>query len=184
MPSPRLVSEAARLKALESYQILDTHPEEAFDRITRLASAVLQCPIALVSLVDSHRQWFKSKIGLDVSETSRDISFCTHAIMTDEVFVVEDATTDDRFASNPLVTAGPKIKFYAGAPLVTVEGHRLGTLCVIDQDTRKLMPGHNDLLTDLAGLVMDAMELHRLKSAVISSSRAAYRRVGEARVVK
>jgi GAF domain-containing protein len=165
MASPFLANEAQRLAALDHYKILDTDCEPSFDRIARLASAALQCPISLVSFVDRDRQWFKAHLGVETRETHRDISFCSHAILSDEVFVVADATADARFADNALVTGGPKIKFYAGAPLITPEGMRIGTLCVIDSNTRDLLPGQQALLADLAGLVMDALELRHLKMA-------------------
>ncbi|HYC05210.1 MAG TPA: GAF domain-containing sensor histidine kinase [Azospirillaceae bacterium] len=148
-----------RLRALNRYDILDSEPEEAFDRITRLASSLLDAPIALVSLVDAARQWFKSRVGLDAVETPREFAFCHHAIQAEGLFVVSDATRDQRFAANPLVTGAPDIRFYAGAPLVTGDGHRLGTLCVIDREPRSLSARDAAILSDLAALVMDEMEL-------------------------
>lgn len=165
MPSPFLANEAQRLAVLESYKILDTDCEQQFDRIARLASAALQCPISLVSFVDRDRQWFKAHLGITERQTHRDVSFCSHAILSEEVLVVPDATADARFAGNALVTDGPKIRFYAGAPLITPDGFRIGTLCVIDSNTRDLMPGQRALLSDLAALVMDALEFRHLKMA-------------------
>ena len=163
MVSRYLADENERLATLARYRVLDTECEESFDRIARIASVSLQCPIALVSLVDKNRQWFKARVGLDVSQTPRDISFCTHAIATDEIFSVEDATKDERFSKNPLVNGAPNIKFYAGAPLITPEGHRLGTLCVIDRSAHKLSLAQSQLLTDLAVIVMETLELRRLR---------------------
>lgn len=131
-------NEQQRLEALKSYAILDSLEEEEFDRITELASIICGAPIALVSLIDENRQWFKSNRGLNIKETSREISFCQYAIMDDQILEVENATEDHRFADNPLVTGDPNIKFYAGYPLTDPEGYNLGSLCVIDQKPRKL----------------------------------------------
>ena len=149
----RPVDEEARLKALRSCGILDTASEERFDRITRLANRMFNVPIALVSLIDENRQWFKSCIGLDVTETPRDISFCGHAILGDDVFIIPDATKDERFADNPLVTDEPKIRFYAGCPLNYIDGSKLGTLCIIDKIPREFIKEDLDALIDLAELV-------------------------------
>lgn len=159
MPTPLPIDENARLSALYRYQILDTPPEDAFERIVRLTEKVFQVPIVLVTFVDAGRQWFKACQGLDITETSRDVSFCAHAILRPEVMVVEDALTDERFRSNPLVTGEPHIRFYAGAPLVTPDGHRLGTLCIIDREPRSLTPSQKAMLADLAALVMDELDL-------------------------
>ena len=160
MPYPE--NEAARLAALRDYRILDTAAEERFDRITRVLARSLGVPIALVSLVDDNRQWFKSRFGLDASETPREQAFCAHAICQSEVMVVEDATRDSRFADNPLVTGAPDIRFYAGAPLMVEGGHKLGTLCAIDRKPRQIDEEQKALLTDLAALVVDEMEMRRL----------------------
>ncbi len=145
--------EESRLKKLVSLNILDTPPEERFDRLTRMAKRMFSVPIALVSLVDENRQWFKSCVGLSVSETPRDISFCGHAILGNDIFVIPDATKDERFSDNPLVLNEPNIRFYAGCPLRSLNGSKLGTLCIIDQKPRSL--GEDDLKTlhDLASMV-------------------------------
>ncbi len=153
--------EAERLDDLKSYNILDTPPEEAFDKITRLASTVLGAPIALVSLVDARRQWFKSKVGLVADETGRDIAFCAHAISEDEVMVVEDTHLDERFKTNPLVTADPGLRFYAGAPLKSAAGHNLGTLCIADRVPRTLNEQQKQTLADLADLVVRELEFRK-----------------------
>ncbi len=129
-------SERARLEALRRYDILDTEPEVAFDRITQLASKIFNVPIALISFIDQDRQWFKSCYGLDVQETERSASFCAHAILADEVMAVPDARQDPRFSNNRLVAAEPGIRFYAGAPLKVAAGQNLGTLCIIDTQPR------------------------------------------------
>jgi GAF domain-containing protein len=137
-PAPIPADEADRLTALRELLLLDTPPEERYDRLARFAAEQLNVPIALLTLVDGQRQWFKSRIGLEVAETTRDISFCGHAIMKSELFVIEDASVDPRFFDNPLVTGEPNIRFYAGAPLQDTRGHNIGTLCVIDTKPRKL----------------------------------------------
>jgi hypothetical protein len=154
-------NEKKRLAVLWQYEVLDTVPEEMFDDLTELAARICEAPIALISLVDEHRQWFKSKVGLPLSETSRDVSFCTHAIGQGGLFIIPDAAKDSRFARNPLVTAEPKIRFYAGAPLVTPDGHALGTLCVIDKVPRQLRPDQQQALSVLARLVITQLELRR-----------------------
>ena len=130
MTAPSPSSEKKRLKVLWQYEVLDTVPEEVFDDLTELAARICEAPIALISLVDENRQWFKSKVGVTVNETSRDLSFCAYAITQPDLFIVPDATRDERFAGNPLVTSEPKIRFYAGAPLITPDGHALGTLSI------------------------------------------------------
>jgi diguanylate cyclase (GGDEF)-like protein len=144
--------EKKRIEKLHSLQVLDTLPEERFERLTRMAKQMFNVPIALVSLVDENRQWFKSCIGLDVCETSREISFCGHSILEKSVFIVADATLDSRFSDNPLVTDEPHIRFYAGCPL-QVSGHRLGTLCIIDTRPRTFGEKYISLLKDLAAMV-------------------------------
>ncbi|WP_321815240.1 MULTISPECIES: sensor domain-containing diguanylate cyclase [unclassified Paraburkholderia] len=145
-------NEAERLDVLRSLKILDTPPEDRFDRITRLARRLFNVPIAAITLVDSGRQWFKSHPGLDVSETSRDVSFCGHVILGDELFFVNDASIDSRFADNPLVTGNPNIRFYAGCPLSVPGDIRLGTLCVIDNRPRVFDDEERIVLRDLAAM--------------------------------
>ena len=172
---PIPANEPERLAHLQSLKILDTPPEEDFDRITLLASHICQTPIALISLIDSDRQWFKSRVGLSLRETSRDIAFCAHAIMQAEITIVSDATKDARFAANPLVKSEPKIRFYAGAPLLTPDNLALGTLCVMDHVPRKLSREQCDALRALSGLVMSHLDLRRkqdeLRRAVLEERR-------------
>lgn len=160
-PVPIPKEEKRRVAALHDYQILDTPPEENFDNITLLAAQICGAPIALMSLVDSDRQWFKSKVGLDLCETARDVALCSHAIMQRDLFIIEDTAADPRFASNPLVLSDPKIRFYAGAPLITANDAVLGTLCVIDQVPRRLTAGQTNALRALSRQVMAHLELRR-----------------------
>ena len=157
--------EAERLAALARYGILDTPPEPAFDRITAMAARMLDVPIALLVLVDERRQWFKSHHGLAVAETPREVSFCTFSIQASDVFVVEDATADPRFAKNPLVLGDPYIRFYAGAPLVTFDGLNVGTLAVLDRRPRQLSGADRELLRALARVAMKEIELRLVAGA-------------------
>ena len=165
-------NEAERLSALEATELLDTAPEERFDRITRLAARMFDVPIALVSLVDRDRQWFKSCFGLGVRETGRDISFCGHAILGKETFVVEDALGDDRFADNPLVTGDPHIRFYAGALLRDRSGYHIGTLCIIDKKPRCLEPDARQNLRDLADIIEREFQFQELGSYFSERTKA------------
>ena len=167
--SPAFVDEAARLRELADYQILDSLPEQSFDRLTRLAAHVFDVPTALISLVDEDRQWFKSRVGLDACQTPRDVSFCTHALGAGEALVVSDALQDSRFAENPLVTGAPFIRFYAGAPLRTKRGFDLGTLCLLDTKPREFSPSERERLRDLAAMVVDELELRRASRELAES---------------
>ncbi len=159
MSFPIPPNEQQRLQELRRYAVLDTPPEKAFDNITDLAARIFKVPIASVTLIDEDRQWFKSCLGLETRETGRDIAFCAHAILRDEVMVVPDAQADARFADNPLVTGAPYIRFYAGAPLRTSAGLNLGTLCIIDTKPRRMTKGNLATLASLATLVVDEIQL-------------------------
>lgn len=162
MPAAPIPSnESARLTALRRYRLLDTATEQPYEDATLLASAICASPIALVSLVDAERQWFKARRGLDVAQTPREQAFCAHAILGSETLVVEDATRDRRFADNALVTGEPGIRFYAGAPLIDRDGHALGTLCVIDRVPRVLDTMQRESLAALSRQVMAQIELRR-----------------------
>jgi signal transduction histidine kinase len=171
MISPLLpANETERLRALQECHILDTHPEPVFDNIASLAASICQTPIALISLVDRQRQWFKAKVGLGVEETPRDLAFCAYTIFQPNILVVLDACQDTRFAHNPLVTADPKIRFYAGAPLIIANGCIVGTLCVIDQVPRELTSEQLHGLQLLAGRVADLLELRRQQTLDFEAS--------------
>src|SRR4051812_43418622 len=161
MPAPMPGDEAERLACLHRYGVLDTPPEVAFDRLARLAARILDVPVALISLVDADRQWFKACVGMDATSTPRDVGFCPYAILTDRVMVVHDARRDPRFAHDPFVTGPPAMRFYAGAPLRTPKGHRIGTICVVDRRPRRPDPPRLRMLADLAALAIDELELRR-----------------------
>lgn len=169
--------EPARLDALRALNILDTSPEERFDRLTRLAKRLFDVPIALVSLVDVDRQWFKSCVGLDASETPRDISFCGHAIVGDEILMIRDTLVDERFHDNPLVTGAPHIRFYAGCPLRVPNGSKIGTLCLIDIEPRTLSDEDRSLLRDLARMAeqeLAAVQLATMDELTLLSNRRGF----------
>ncbi len=179
MNAPLPANEQKRLKVLWQYEVLDTVPEELFDDLTELAARICEAPIALISLVDEKRQWFKSKVGATMNETARDISFCTHAITQQDVFIVPDATRDARFAKNPLVVSEPRIRFYAGAPLVTPDGYAIGTLCVIDKVPRTLTPDQRQALLILARHVVSQLELRRRSRELADAQQQARDQRGE-----
>jgi len=169
-------NEAARLAALRRYRILDTDPERAFDDLTLLASRICGAPIALITLVDADRQWFKSRVGLSTTETSRSVSFCAHAIEQKDLFVIPDALEHLAFRNNPSVTGDPHVRFYAGAPLITPDGHALGTLCVIDRVPRTLTQDQIEALQALKRQAEMQLELRRglieLEEALVARDRA------------
>ncbi len=170
-------NEENRLNNLRSLNILDTSAEERFDRLTRLAKKMFNVPIALVSLVDENRQWFKSSVGLDAKETPRDISFCGHAILGDDILIIPDTKKDARFTDNPLVVGEPKIRFYAGCPLKYLDGSKLGTLCIIDSKPRTLIEEDTNALMDLAELAeheLIAVELATLDELTGISNRRGF----------
>jgi len=181
-------NDAARVGALQKYAILDSEPEQAFDDLTLLASYVCKTPIALISLVDENRQWFKAKVGISATETSRDIAFCSTAILQPDVFVVPDALKDERFRTNPLVVSDPNIRFYAGAPLINEDGYALGTLCVIDRAPRKLAADQELALKALSRLVLMLMDFRRnlilLKEALSDRTREEHERELELKKVQ
>jgi diguanylate cyclase (GGDEF)-like protein len=175
--APIPANESTRLNTLQALSILDTPAEERFDRLTRLAKRIFGVPIALVSLVDENRQWFKSCVGLPVNETSHDVSFCAHAILHDDILMVPDTLMDERFQDNPLVTGDPGIRFYAGCPLTVPNGSKLGTLCLIDVKPRGLDEEDRALLHDLgrmAGEELAAVQLATLDALTHLSNRRGF----------
>lgn len=165
-----------RISALKEYEIMDSPPEEMYDDLTLLASTICQTPIALISLLDDRRQWFKSHHGIDATETPIEQAFCAHAVLNPEVFVITDATKDARFADNPMVTSDPRIRFYAGTPLITPGGVPLGTLCAIDQKVRPLSQEQGEALAALGRQVISQMELRkttkRLENSLAETQKA------------
>jgi diguanylate cyclase (GGDEF)-like protein len=182
IPAPIPDDEPARLQGLRALNILDTAPEERFDRLTRLAKRLFGVPIALVSLVDENRQWFKSAVGLDVKETPRDISFCGHALFVDDILLIEDALLDERFHDNPLVLDDPKLRFYAGCPLKIPNGSKVGTLCLLDMEPRSLDATERELLHDLARIAeqeIAAVQLATMDELTQLSNRRGFRALGQ-----
>lgn len=165
-------NEYGRLQKLKGYQVLDTSAEKEYDDITKLASFICETPIALISLVDKDRQWFKSKVGLNPPELARDIAFCAHTILTDDVLIVSDSSKDQRFYDNPLTTNSPHIQFYAGAPLITPDGWKIGTLCVIDRKPRELSKEQLSALKTLSQNVVALLELRLNRQKVKDLERA------------
>ena len=162
IPAPLPADEPARLSALQAYQVLDSKPDPAYQDIVRIAGHIMQVPIVLISLIDAERQWFLAKDGLVVPETHRDLAFCAYTILGTEPMVVRDAHTDQRFASNPLVTGDPNIRFYAGAPLETPQGFKIGSLCAIDRVPREATPAQLDAMQALSRQVVRLLELRLL----------------------
>ncbi|MDQ3819179.1 MAG: GAF domain-containing protein, partial [Acidobacteriota bacterium] len=174
-------NEEERLEALRQYEILDTLPEKDFDDLTALASQICGTPIALISLIDRDRQWFKSKVGFGATETSRETAFCAQAIRQRDLFIIRDTLHDERFARNPLVTSDPHIRFYAGAPLATPEGQTLGTLCVIDRVPRDLSAEQEEALRALGRQVMTQLELRRQSARLSQVNEELEREAAERR---
>ena len=164
MKAPLPTNEAERLAALKEYHILDTGTEQSYEDITVLASHICKVPIAMISLVDEARQWFKSRVGLEEQQTSRDTAFCAHAILQNEPLIVTDATKDRRFANSTLVTGEPHIRFYAGFPLINPEGLALGTLCVVDRQPRRISADQLKTMRALSRQVMTLLELRRVSA--------------------
>lgn len=181
LPPNNPIDERARLASLRSLNILDTPPEERFDRVTRLARRLFHVPIAIVSLVDEEHQWFKSSVGIDVRETARDVSFCGHAILGDDVFVITDVLKDPRFYGNPLVLGDRPVRFYAGCPLRTADGSKIGTLCIVDTRPRELTEDELVSLCDLAHMIekeICAVELATLDELTRISNRRGFEALG------
>jgi two-component system NtrC family sensor kinase len=175
--------EAARVAALDRYAILDTEPEQTFDDLVILAAYICKTPIAMLSLVDERRQWFKSRVGVQIRETPKETSFCVHAIQQEDLFIVPDTLKDPRFKDNPMVLGEPHIRFYTGAPIVNEDGFALGTLCVIDRQPRELDSEQKEALWALSRLALGQMELRQnlqlLKEALNDRTREEHAREKE-----
>jgi hypothetical protein len=169
MKAPMPTNEAERLAALKEYHILDTGAEQSYDDITTLAAHICEVPMAMISLVDEDRQWFKSRIGVEQQQTPREVAFCAHAILQDKPFIIRDATKDKRFAGNSLVTGESHVRFYAGIPLVNPEGLALGTLCVVDHQPRRLSAAQQKALQALSRQVMALLELRRVSACLANA---------------
>jgi GAF domain-containing protein len=180
MATPSSSREAARVAALDRYAILDSEPEQSFDDLVILAAHICQVPMAMLSLVDDHRQWFKSSLGVQVRETPKEVSICVHAIQQNDLFIVPDTLQDARFRDNPLVTGEPHIRFYAGTPLINDDGFALGTLCVLDRQPRELDSGQKEAINALGRLALRQMELRTnlrlLKDALNDRTREEHAR--------
>ena len=164
---PLPANETDRVRTLQLYKVLDTGSEKMLDDLTQLAASICETPMAAISLIDENRQWFKSKVGIDAAETSRDVAFCAHAILSpQDVTVVNDAREDERFRDNPFVQNDPNIRFYAGAPIVTLEGLAMGTLCVMDSQPRALETYQVDALNALSRQVSAMLEMRSLSRAL------------------
>ena len=181
-PAPMPPDERNRLETLRALNLLDTAPEERFDRLTRMARRMFGVPISLVSLIDANRQWYKSNQGMDASETPRDISFCGHAILGDDILLIPDTSLDDRFSDNPMVVDNPNIRFYAGCPLTVLNGSKIGTLCIIDREPRQFSAEDMTLLRDLAAMAeqeIAAVQLSTLDELTLISNRRGFMTLGE-----
>lgn len=161
--APKPPDEVARIKALQEMGILDTPINPVFERITRLTKQMFDVPVVAISIIDSERQWFKSTQGLNVCENDLNTSFCSHAILQDDIFIVPDALKDERFADSPIVTEDPHVRYYAGCPVRSEDGHKIGTLCIIDKQVRNFSPTELEALRDMASLIQDELQKYRQK---------------------
>ena len=170
--APKPESEKARLKALFCYNVLDTPAEKVFDDLTELATALCKTPVATITLIDEDREWYKSKVGIDDEQAPRNISFCAHTILQDDLLIIPDTFKDERFSDNPFVLEDPPLRFYAGAPLITPAGHAIGTLCVIDHVPRKLNSIQKNALKILANCVITQLESRRMTEEILEHGKA------------